>query len=259
MALVDGAFDLNSKNRLLLSDSIKLFDHDELVDVIEASPYIVPLSTNELHALKLEITELSKHRDGRPMLSFFSSKYSTLEIAKRWRTFLTARSTDGGDFILRFSDTRVLEYLEDCLESNHWNGITNMIEEWLYIDRSGGVSSVNISKGDYVFSKEFLLSDFEYNNLVDFSEPDFVVNILSRDYSEVVPDKRRGKFFSDVKRICDFSKKNNVDNFRDVVGMVLFGLLSGVDIQENNEVKLLLGKREWISGNLIDSLYGLLE
>ncbi len=259
MALVDGAFDFGSKKRLIRPDSIKLFDKEILNEVAEASPYIIQFFPKDVERVSSEITFLSKHRQDRPMLSFFSSKYSALEIAERWRKFLNASSVDGTDFILRFADTRVLEYLSSCLQRHHWSGITNLLEEWVYINRSGEIQDVKISKDEYVDTRVFQLSTLEFNSLVESAEPDCLINILHRDYSEIVPNERKDIFFNNVKRICEFSKINGVENFRDILSMVIFGLVSVVEIEKDKDVAKLLSDAKWVPGDLIDSLDEILK
>ncbi|MQA36783.1 DUF4123 domain-containing protein [Rugamonas aquatica] len=259
MALVDGAFDFGGKKRLVYSDSIKLFDCEMLQEIVEASPYIIRLSSNNLELIHSEIISLSKHRHDRPMLSFFSSKYSAVEIAERWRKFLNASSPDGLELILRFSDTRVLEYLPNCLQLNNWSGITNLIEEWMYINRNGEIEDVNVSKDVHVGSEKFLLSEFEFNALVESSEPDCLISILHRDYPEVVPNVGRNIFYNKVEELYKFSKINGIENFHDIVSMVLFGLISAIEVEKNDDVAKLLNEGKWVPGSLIDSLDEILK
>lgn len=259
MALVDGAFDFGSAKRLIRPDSIKLFDNGILSDVIEASPYIIQFLPNDIERISSEIIFLSKHRQDRPMLSFFSSKYSAVEVAERLRKFLNASSIDGSDFILRFADTRILEYLSNCLQRYHWSGITNLLEEWVYINRSGEIQDVRISKDEYIDTGVFQLSTSEFNGLVESAEPDCLINILHRDYPEIVPDECKDIFFNNVKRICEFSKMNGIENFHDILSMVIFGLVSTVEIEKDKDVAKLLSDAKWVPGELIDSLDEILK
>lgn len=259
MALVDGAFDLQSRKVPDWPKKEFLFNYAGFEDVVQASPFLLQLETHSAEALKRQLRKLIKHRSNRPMLSLLSSKHSVHDICLRWRDFVNVSVVDDQDLILRFADTRILEILPSCLSPGNWSRLSNMLENWIYFDRQGRLSAVLPKNAEYVDEKKVELSREEFGCLIDRCEPDAIINFLYKNQTELLDNCAPYFAYQRAKAVSEYCRHYRVDRFPDVVALVTFDLVSNIPVEQNIALKDLLVSDIWNPGNLIDHLIFMVE
>lgn len=257
MALVDGAFDVGVKRPLDVGERFPVFKFDNMHEMMMASPFLIDLADGE--SVRHRVFALAKHRAERPMLSFIGSRSPVPKVRQHLQQFVEVTADDGQEFILRFADTRILATLPDCLLPASWDGFSRMAQEWVYIDRQGGLVEVALKDGGADVPLPLTLSATEVSQLIEKGEPDAVINVLANDHIELLPLAGRTHFYSRIAAICAFAKRLKVDAFPDVVALAIFYIATGTDPAASEEVLALMRSRQWQTGRLIDSLTDLVN
>ena len=86
-----------------------------------------------------------------------------------------------------------------------------------------------------------------------------MINIIERDYPELLPEKDHAKFYIKIAEVRRLSLEYYIESFPDIVGISIYALVSKDDIRTDSRLLSLLRSASWIRGNLIDNLYDLLD
>jgi len=257
--LVDSAFDADSKNKLTFDKKTCLYDSDELYELLDVSPYLLELPV-QTDALRSKLLSLARHRKNRPMLSFVASPYSAVEIVNHWKRLVNVKGVDGAEFILRFADTRILEVLPTAPDTALWDALSAPVTEWLYIDRAGTISSAKIGQVNTYLdtADDITLSDEQFGFLVSSGVPDYVINIIERDHPELLPSHDHAGFYAKIANVCTFGTEQGIEQFRDIVSLALYSLVSEQNVRDDTSLHSLLSS-SWKPGALISSLLSLMD
>ncbi|TCV81098.1 DUF4123 domain-containing protein [Sulfurirhabdus autotrophica] len=254
MALVDMAFDYEGKQLRWLSESVKLYDCDEMGQFLEVSPVLLPLSSNNLAQLRKEISALYLHCKGRPMLSFIATPSTAHEVSEAWRHFLKVKTEDEQSFVLRFADTRVLPALAKSLRPKSWSGLTHRLDAWVVINRVGELEQLPFVSHESELLDKITLSAEELSSLIDQGQPDAIIDVLAEQMPDLLPVTNRAEFFQRIVEMCAFAKDFSVTAFPDYVALAILSCVTDGKALADPELKQMLEQGAWESGKLIIKL-----
>jgi hypothetical protein len=254
MALVDGAFDFGEKPLPGFAHRHGLYDNDEMRDLVEASPFLVNLSIENTEVLQSEISSLVRHRKNRPMLSFIASEKKAPEIISGWQRLTNVTTEDGQKFLLRFADTRVTPVLAEILQPASWAALTELLDSWLYIDRSGLLAELPMKSAGIQPVLPLILSDKELSALIAHNQPDAIIAEFAERRTELLPDARHAAFYDRIERACALAKTCEVEAFPDLVALATLTCVTEEAALNNPHLIHLLKEKQYESGNLINAL-----
>lgn len=259
IALVDGAFDHGQAGLPLPNERHALYDYDGMSDLLDASPYLIALTTHNEERLHLELTTLIRHRKERPMLSFIVTSSSAKAINENFRLFDNAVTEDSQELVLRFADTRVSPGLPGSLRQAYWDGMTCLLSEWIVIDRRGDLQPLPLNANKAPLKGTFQLSSSEFAKLLANGEPDAVLDAIADGNPEALPELDRATIYLKVVDACSFAQRHKVRALPDLVALAYLALLNDGKGLSDPKLRDLLLRGEWASGSLIDQLADFVE
>jgi hypothetical protein len=220
------------------------------------SPTLYALSLGSADELAIVIKRLLTWCNGKPMLSFWASQKDQAALINHWQRYLNLNTTEGDHYLLRFADTRVLASLPTVLNSEHWSQLTSPLETWLIINRAGQLQELPCKSNNLTVLSEtpITLSASELAALIDASEPDAIVQVLEKDFSELLQSRSRAALFHRIAFISQQAKRHQITTFLDVVAMATVELsmpdeYSGQWLKEPG-VQTLFSQKSWADGQL---------
>lgn len=160
-----------------------------------------------------------------------------------------ALTTVGDDLQLhcRCADARVLSHLLPLLTTTQTAGLRRAIDTWWWWDAQGAPcswalghaippvsSSVAIAASDHL-----QLSDAQYAEMMDLSEPDIIFTLLMDKTSELVPEADRGDFRTLLERILRAATRYAVTQTPDRLQFVVLSLATGESFHQHPGLKAM--------------------
>lgn len=214
LALVDSAFDHGLSPLKWTSAPVPVYSATgRLGDLSDVSPKLLLLSQPTRFEFEIEVRQLLKHCEGRPMLSFLQSQVSPEKSCEHWQQCLMLKTTDGSaPYLLRFADTRVLPALQTMPGSTLWNILTQSVSQWFIGARTGAIQRLDLAKiapttlandgspdGD---ATDIELTDKDLTHLLREGQPDSVINAIAEHFPELLPERKHAIFYSHVAQVC---------------------------------------------------------
>lgn len=251
MALVDSAFDYGNTQLRWNREKFFTYGCDKMGSLIDASPFLVDL---RMESIRPEVGKLIRHRGNRPMISFIGTELTPRELNETWSEYLTVRTTDDQNFVLRFADTRVLPALSQCLGPELWNGLTVGVKEWLYINRRGDLQTLNVDHTAIAALPPRRMTTEEFSAIIEAGEPDAIIDILSTNNPEILSETDRVSVYQKVCSALAVAKTYAITSYRDIVAWVTLVVVTNGAALTDDKVIQFLDTQSWSNGHLADSL-----
>lgn len=253
-AVVDGAFDYPADEPLPYALTGKnCFEGAAFEGLEKAAPWLVPISPDEQGEQFL--MTLVRHCSGRPMLSFVATRTTLASLNTAWTNLHWVMDEDGQRMLLRFTDTRILPSLPQVLTPQQWAAYTGFLSYWLFIDREGKLSESLMANNDSIRENEVVISQRQMNALLQYAEPDAVIDMLKETMSDIIPDKlANSHLFVFVNETCLIARKYDVETFSDVFSMVTASFITAGKSNTNQDMIALLRSKAWRGGELNDAI-----
>ena len=257
-AVVDRAFDHGHAPYTYPGLSEALYACDELDALAEVSPLLIPLNTRRPESLQSQLWDLVEHCSGRPMLSLVASAKTAKELMSNWQRCVRVVTTDGQKLMLRFTDTRVLPALPEILCKESWAALTHELAAWWYVGRSGSLAQVQPVAADMPPQLPILVDKREFNLLMDWGEPDAVIDAIFTQRPAMLPTTGKAEFFKRIAAVCKFAREKEIEAFPDVVSLGIFDTLVEGKALTNPKLLKLAAERSWQDGQIMEVLTDLI-
>jgi Domain of unknown function (DUF4123) len=244
--LMDTAFDYEAR-ALHWSHAVwPLYHRDEWTQMASVSPVILELS----------------HGDSA-MLSFLQSKNTAQQLCDHWQPYLCVTAADEEEFVLRFADTRICESLPKALVPEHWVRLTAPLNEWIIVNRTGQPQRLPLSDPNAVpassLRESITLSAEEFERLLQFGQPDTLLNALHENFEEFLPQKARATTYEQMVKVCLLAQAHRIEAFPDQLALGAAVLVSDGQLLDDEKLLPWLTERDWVDGQLDAALAKFME
>lgn len=263
LALMDSAFDHGLKKLKWATQSSVLYGgHSTLTGLGAVSPRLLALSQPNSPAFATEISKLSYHCNGRPMLSFLQSKVDAATLIAQWRKCLMLTTPEDKEpYLVRLADTRITPSLATMPQPTLWAALSGSIEQWLIIGRQGALEKLkliaapsNPLDGPENDDIAIEITDADISHLLACGQPDSVINAMEDNFAEVLPSHNRSKFYQQVAQICQTAQHYRIEAFPDVLALAMANHLVGGELIQNKNLLARLKVHDWVDGALSNLL-----
>jgi Domain of unknown function (DUF4123) len=262
-ALVDTAFDHRVRALPWTHAVWPLYHRDQWAQMVSVSPVILELGHGDAAMLGSQLRPLLRHCKGRPMLSFLQSDKSAQQLRDHWQPFLCVIAADEEQFVLRFADTRTCESLSKALAPEHWGRLTAPLNEWIIVNRNGQPQQLPLSDPNAVpassLRESITLSAGEFERLLQFGQPDTLLNALHENFEEFLPQKARATTYQQMVKVCLLAQAHCIEAFPDQLALGAAVLVSNGQLLDDEKLLPWLTKRDWVDGQLDAALAKFME
>lgn len=238
-----------------------LYRHGRLERLAEVSPCLVSLSNFSPERLKVFLGSLLFHCRTRPMLSFIQSGRTGEEIADGWQAFLEVETDDAQRFLLRFADTRVLPALARCTKAI-WDGLSNGLEEWLIVNRTGEMEALPLMKTGTVSlgnTGKAVIDSKEFACLLESGLPDALADQLHEHFPNLLSERGGAANYQLLQATCDLAKRYGLEAFPEQMALSVAVLFSQGSMLEDPQFESWMQQKPWSGGSLEAALGEYLE
>ncbi len=238
------------------ASSFYAFAYEPLVD---ASPHLMLLNADKTKRAA-QLRRILRVAGQYPMTSFMASDREPAAIIEGFQYFVEASvESEDQSFLLRFADVRVLPGLDDCLRAREAGtpGWRKGIAAWWYPDRRGKfqqLPGLETDAGLGMPKGHLSLTHAEFELLLDYSEPDTLLDIIYDQNPELLLGSMPGENHCLVSELRATAKKYSIDNFPDLVIFCTVGLSTSKFFPEVEEFKKVLQNADRRPGGLGDEL-----
>jgi hypothetical protein len=252
-ALVDTAFDYGQgETRLDFESVIDCYDFPELQGLNSVAPCLIALFPGS--DLRMQVTRLIRHCQGRPMLSFVGTSEKLKEISSRWRAIHMVSVVDEQEMLLRFADTRILSYLPQVLTSPQWGTICGAVSHWAYFNRSSRLVTCDIPFFTERQEKISITKE-QLGKFLDASHPDALMALISESMCDIIPtDSLVSERYRMISDACELAKRLQVNESADVLALAVAAYLTKGGSNVDQRLASLLLQRAWSVGSLGDAI-----
>lgn len=180
-------------------------------------------------------------------LSIIGSLSALTEVS--WALRYLALATVGDDLTLhcRCADARVLTHLLPILTAPQAAKLVPTIDTWWWWDAQGRVGSWTPDQAGAlppgsvtsISSDHLQLSNTQYAEMMDRSEPDIIFSLLMDKTSELVPETGRGDFRAVIQRILEVATQYAVTQTPDRLQFVVLSLATGESFHQHPALKAM--------------------
>jgi hypothetical protein len=226
--LVDHAFDEDFLSKVVDKKfpRLSLYEATPLQGFADASPILVQITKMELIQATLErIAHAAGHQ---PMWSVIASTLDLSALALHFSPFMIARTEDGLEWPVRWSDTRVLPALMEAYEPEVLGNLLSPIQSWLAPTRKGELVSwkgMDRCNSRTIYQKCVPLSDLTFATLVNAAEADAVLAQIHDRQPELLRSRTPSAIYGLISRQLEIANKFHVDDVsirHHLAGMALY-------------------------------------
>ena len=266
LALLDNAFDYENRPLKWHSEAVPVYGAaGHLAALNNVSPTLYSLSSPHSTEFEAEIRRVSRHCNGRPMLSFLRSQVSAEELSEQWQKCLLLTTKDDSEpYLLRFADSRILPALSTMPDTPIWQILTQSVSQWLIVGRTGTIQALPLPEQESaitfrdqqqeVETADVEITDKGLQHLLMQGQPDSVINVMAEQFPEMMPKREHALFYERIAQACKLAEKVGIDAFPEVLALAMATHLSQGQILKNTQVIHLLQERQWPSGQLSEVL-----
>lgn len=238
-----------------------LYDNTPWKALAAVSPTLYALSGNTPDELSQLVRRLMSWCNAKPMLSFFATQIQLQELVSCWQSHLSVCTTDNDHYLLRFADTRVAACLPAVLTSEHWAQLTAPLDAWLILNRAGQIQPLALPQSGFVPgtpTETITLSPSELEAFVAAAEPDAIIQIIQKDFPELLKGESRVSIYQRVAWICQQAKLHQIEAVPDLVALAVAEL--SFDHEQTGQwfgqdkVQTLMRQKSWPDGQLSGAL-----
>jgi hypothetical protein len=269
LALVDGAFD-HGRQGLKWPRAINPLYQEAgpLAGLRGASPYLLALSEPSSADFASEIRRLSRHCNGRPMLSFLHCEVGADAVVELWQKYLMLKTAnDDAPYLLRLADTRILPALATLPTPALWVALTSTTLQWLYIHRDGTLNALSLSRPErapvsvapsHAENKKIELRDKDLQHLLHWGQADSVINAIAEHFTDLLPTQHHATFYRHITQACALAEMHHLEAFPDILALSVASHLTQGQLLDDERLLVLLQDRQWVNGQLNEQLTPLL-
>lgn len=266
LALMDCAFDHGRRPLRWAAESVPVYrTTGRLAALSEVSPKLLVLSKPDSPEFEIEIRRLSRHCNARPMLSFLHSQVSAEELSEQWQKCLMLKTQDDSEpYLLRLADTRVLPGLATLPGTALWQALSQAVNQWVIIERTGMIQALNLAKpvpspssddgnrdGD---AADMAITDKDLHHLLACCQADSVINAMEEQFPDLLPKSGHAKFYDHVAQACTLAEQHGIDAFPDVMALAMASHLTQGQVLRNLHLLQRLQQHQWQNGQLSEAL-----
>jgi hypothetical protein len=209
--------------------AMSLYEGTRWASLGDVAPLLIELSSGDQAVLRRALM-LSQ---GRPMLSLVATTMPIEGLVATWRMQVAVRDPSSDELLLRWADTRCSVYLPDALSAQNWDRLSAPLRAWRVIDRHGQLCSLPLQCAEVrpkITSEQsacIALSQAEFSRLMDFAEPDALLNLVAEQVPELLPENGRSETHTLVANACAMARRYGLTSTPDLVALAIFTLGEG--------------------------------
>lgn len=252
-ALVDAAFDYPAaEESMYWNIGINCYDSGAYEGLAKAAPTLVPVDPVNDQAF---VSRLLRHCHNRPMVSFLASRIELDRLRESWQDLHWITAVDRQRMLLRLADTRILATLPQTLKENQWTAFSEPIEQWVIVNRTGGLTQLDLSTPSGAKAPTIHLEHTQLEALLSAAEPDNVLAMLTDSMPDILPmDIRDSARYRIVAQSCEMARAFDITNWTDVVSLSVAAFLSEGETNYDEALIAFLNGKQWTPGDLGVSL-----
>ena len=265
LALVDAAFDHGARTLPWSATVWPVYHQGKLALMQSVSPALLALPTDDDAGLEKAISRLLRHCRGRPMLSFLYSTKHPQALCESWQSVLEIETESGQPFVLRFADTRTTPAIAAALASNAWVRLSHGIEQWLCIDREGGLQALPLTEPHEQPpsaggpQETIRISNEELAQLLKLGQPDALADALQEHFPELLVPGQGALTHQRLRAACELAEKSGIEAFPDLMALAVAICSTDGQLLEGADFEKWLQQRQWKSEGLANALSEYLE
>ena len=265
LALIDTAFDHGKKIPPWPTTVWPIYHRGKLALMKSVSPVLLALPSADDAGFEKIISRLLNHCRGRPMLSFLHSNKPPQALCESWQSVLEIETESGQPFVLRFADTRTTPAIAAVLSSDVWARLSHGIEDWLCIDREGGLQELPLTdpQGQEPLAGEtqeiVRISNHALAQLLKLGQPDALADALQEHFPELLVPQQGASMHRRLSATCELAEKNGIEAFPDLMALAVAICSTDGQLLEDPDFKNWLQQRQWESEGLAYALSEYLE
>jgi len=265
LALIDTAFDHGKKNPPWPTTVWPIYNQGRLALMNSVSPVLLALPSADDAGFEKTISRLLNHCRGRPMLSFLHSNKPPQVLCESWQSVLEIETESGQPFVLRFADTRTTPAIAAALASNAWVRLSHGIEQWLCIDREGGLQALPLTEPHEQPpsaggpQETIRISNEELAQLLKLGQPDALADALQEHFPELLVPGQGALTHQRLRAACELAEKNGIEAFPDLMALAVAICSTDGQLLEGADFEKWLQQRHWESEGMANALSEYLE
>lgn len=265
LALVDTAFDHGAKTLPWPTTTWPVYHQGKLALMRSVSPVLLTLPTADDVGFDKTVSRLLHHCRGRPMLSFLHFVEHPQALRESWQSVLEIETESGPSFVLRFADTRTTPGIAAALASSTWARLSHGIEQWLCIDREGGLQALPLTEPHEQSpsagseQEAVRIGNKELAQLLRLGQPDALADALQEHFPELLIPGQGALTHQRLRAACDLAEKNSIEAFPDLMALAVAICSSDGQLLEEADFENWLQQRLWVSEGLANALSDYLE
>lgn len=199
------------------------------------------------------------------MLSFLHFVEHPQALRESWQSVLEIETESGPSFVLRFADTRTTPGIAAALASSTWARLSHGIEQWLCIDREGGLQALPLTEPHEQSpsagseQEAVRIGNKELAQLLRLGQPDALADALQEHFPELLIPGQGALTHQRLRAACDLAEKNSIEAFPDLMALAVAICSSDGQLLEEADFENWLQQRLWVSEGLANALSDYLE
>lgn len=265
LALVDTAFDHGARALPWSTTTWPVYRQGKLALMQSVSPVLLALPAADGVGLDKTVSRLLHHCRGRPMLSFLHSDKHPQALCESWQSVLEIETENGQPFLLRFADTRTTPGISAALASDAWARLSHGIEQWLCIDREGGLQALPLTEphGQLPLAggtqEAVHISNKELAQLLKLGQPDALAAAMQEHFPDLLIPGQGALTHQRLRAACELAEKNGIEAFPDLMALAVAVCSTDGQLLEDADFENWLQQRQWESEGLAIALSDYLE
>ncbi|MDW5416709.1 DUF4123 domain-containing protein [Iodobacter sp. CM08] len=213
-ALLDHSFDPKLLRKMKEQISYAALYQDQGGDV-EVSPLLCMLDTQS--ELQAQIELLLQITAGQPMLSFWLSPLDREAIFSHFANYFDVTLLpENISMVLRYADTRILPNLLATFNPEQSALFLRPFVQMAYFDRAAKPVFVNGSQQQQIADSPLILTEQQFNQMMDHSLPDQVLQQIYRDKLQTLLPAQASQAYLKVSYECVAARAEGLAEFAEV-------------------------------------------
>lgn len=243
-ALVDAAFDEYGFAQLMevfTAQAIPVYADTLYSGAMEVGPHLIEINISNSRDAEDEVNQLLALRANRPMLSFVITPLDANGLAKNWCPFVSAQLEDASIYMLRFADTRVLYSLISVLTPEQFaHFLPEKTQIWMPARSGHRITTESKASPSSSFLPQLVLSNRQFNELMNNAEPDAVIERLTQEGSKKYAAVTGADLHEFVKSQIQRASNYYITQTPDLVTYCELAWTMGADFDQDPEVNIAL-------------------